>query len=209
MLLLKLHAMHALLLSPLLFSQLHPNTIFHSSPPVLLPVILLRSLKLANVATRLLLSFWPSVAGDTELDPLSFPASGLATPGRTKLWLALALGVGKALLLVVVLRLGLGDFKLRYPGIPDGGLIAALAELVCVFVTFAGQAMYLSLNLLISLSRFRHGEKCSPPSLLLHTRLNTLAFSASNLTNPGKLPADTNLGSAAGDNSGKPGADRT
>lgn len=65
--------------SSLCFSslQLQP-TPFYSSPPVLLPVILLLSLRLASVAARLLLSFCCCDAA------LSFPESGLVTP-RTML----------------------------------------------------------------------------------------------------------------------------
>lgn len=127
---------------------LRPHQSF--SAPTLLPVILLLSLKLANVAAILLLCCWPNP---------------------------------NALSLVVA------------PSTPPP------------LEVFAGA--YLSLNLLISRRRFRHGEKCSPPSRLDQTRLNTLALSASSRTKEGRLDAETTFGSEAGEISGKAGAERT
>lgn len=58
---------------------------------------------------------------------------------------------------------------------------------------------------LISRSRLRHDETCSPPSLFAHTCENTEALRASNLMNPGNAVKLMIFVSAAGDISGKPG----
>ena len=120
------------------------------SAPTLLPVILLLSLKLANLAAILLLCCWPNPS-------------------------ALSL-------------------------VPKPGILPP-------FELFAGA--YLSLSLLISRRRFRHGEKCSPPSRFDQTELNTLALRARSRTNDGRLDAETTFGSEAGEISGKAGAERT
>lgn len=68
---------------------------------------------------------------------------------------------------------------------------------------------YFSRSRLISRKRLRQGEKCSPPSRCAHTRLKTEALRATSRTKAGKALAETTFVSAAGDISGKPGAERT